>query len=332
MEGAGSTRSLARLLIGILCVLALILILAILSDSRLNQDGARAVGMAVATAAFSLTGTASISLARRRPELAAIGYVSAVLSLAGFLAVSALLWGDQDGGTDARVAGVTIVLALGGGHLSVLLGSARPTDPEGVRLLRATVIVCLAALCLMAVIELTEHGEQVDWRLMGVIAVLYVLGSILLPVVRKAASEDADAGPAPPSAAVGAGHALGLDHVVIAASDPARSIAFYQSVLGAQPVALPNGRAALRFGAQQINVHTPGLAASPLAAVPVHPGGSDLCFVWPGPIETAAQHLSAQGVEVEDGPVARAGARGTGLSVYCRDPDGSLIELISYWG
>jgi catechol 2,3-dioxygenase-like lactoylglutathione lyase family enzyme len=67
-----------------------------------------------------------------------------------------------------------------------------------------------------------------------------------------------------------------------------------------------------------------------LARRPVEPGGSDLCFVWPGPIEGALDHLAAQGVDVEIGPVARFGARGNGTSVYFRDPDGSLLELISY--
>ena len=35
-------------------------------------------------------------------------------------------------------------------------------------------------------------------------------------------------------------------------------------------------------------------------------------------------------MEVELGPVERHGARGAGTSVYFRDPDGSLLEFISY--
>jgi catechol 2,3-dioxygenase-like lactoylglutathione lyase family enzyme len=62
----------------------------------------------------------------------------------------------------------------------------------------------------------------------------------------------------------------------------------------------------------------------------VQPGGCDLCFVWSGPIEGAIDHLRGHGVEVELGPVRRSGARGEGTSVYFRDPDGSLLELISY--
>ena len=60
------------------------------------------------------------------------------------------------------------------------------------------------------------------------------------------------------------------------------------------------------------------------------PGGSDLCFEWPGPIEGALAHLERHGIPVEIGPGMRTGARGAGISVYFRDPDGSLMELISY--
>ena len=42
------------------------------------------------------------------------------------------------------------------------------------------------------------------------------------------------------------------------------------------------------------------------------------------------QHLREHGVEVELGPVERRGARGVGTSLYFRDPDGSLLEFISY--
>ena len=120
-----------------------------------------------------------------------------------------------------------------------------------------------------------------------------------------------------------------LDHCVIHVSDWARSNAFYRDVLGAE-VVQRGGTFAYRFGEQQLNVHGPGIDAAPLARVPVPPGGSDLCFVWDGPADDAVAHLERHGVAVEEGPVERHGARGAGRSVYFRDPDGSLLELISY--
>jgi len=121
-----------------------------------------------------------------------------------------------------------------------------------------------------------------------------------------------------------------LDHCVIHVSDWERSNAFYRDVLGAELIDRGGGTWAYRFGSEQLNLHGPGVDAEPLAQIPVQPGNSDLCFEWPGSIEEAVEHLGRQGVAVELGPVRRNGARGEGLSVYFRDPDGSLLEFISY--
>ena len=122
-----------------------------------------------------------------------------------------------------------------------------------------------------------------------------------------------------------------LDHVVVAVSDWERSNAFYRSVLGAEVVEVEYGRYAyVLAGDQRLNVHGPGSTPHPRAADPVRPGNSDLCFVWDGDVESARTHLERCGVEVELGPVERTGARGAGASLYFRDPDGSLLELIVY--
>ena len=120
-----------------------------------------------------------------------------------------------------------------------------------------------------------------------------------------------------------------LDHCVIAVSDWERSNAFYRDVIGAQVIERGPGFA-YRLGDRQLNVHGPGLDPDPVARERVRPGNSDLCFVWDGPIEDAAEHLRAHTIEIEQGPVTRHGARGEGTSVYFRDPDGSLLEFISY--
>jgi len=120
-----------------------------------------------------------------------------------------------------------------------------------------------------------------------------------------------------------------FDHCVIAVSDWERSTAFYASVLGAEVVSVGSGYA-YRFGDNQLNIHGPGVDGEPNARPPVAPGGADLCFVWDSAIEEAAAHLERHGVAIELGPVERVGARGPGSSVYFRDPDGSLLELISY--
>ena len=121
---------------------------------------------------------------------------------------------------------------------------------------------------------------------------------------------------------------LDIDELEVV-SDWERSNAFYRDVLGAEIIRRGDGYA-YRFGDQQLNVHGPGVSASIVAADPVRPGNSDLCFVWPGSAEEAAAYLRDCGVEVELGPTEKPGARGAGTSVYFRDPDGTLLELIAY--
>jgi catechol 2,3-dioxygenase-like lactoylglutathione lyase family enzyme len=126
-------------------------------------------------------------------------------------------------------------------------------------------------------------------------------------------------------------YAKRLDHCVIAVSDWEMSNAFYRDVVGAEILDVGAGRFAYRVGDTQLNVHGPGVDVGSLVGrLPVQPGNSDLCFVWPGPIEAAVAHLETQRVEVETGPMETFGAGGRGTSIYFRDPDGSLLEFISY--
>ena len=100
-------------------------------------------------------------------------------------------------------------------------------------------------------------------------------------------------------------------------------------MLGAELVERPKGFA-YRFGAAQLNLHGPGFNPAEVARLPVQPGNSDLCFEWKGPIAHAIAHLGRCRVPIEAGPMERFGARGAGTSVYFRDPDGSLLEFITY--
>jgi catechol 2,3-dioxygenase-like lactoylglutathione lyase family enzyme len=120
-----------------------------------------------------------------------------------------------------------------------------------------------------------------------------------------------------------------LDHCVIHVSDWERSNAFYTQVLGAELVKRPVGFA-YRFGTNQLNVHGPGVQPAEVARKPVQPGNSDLCFEWMGPIADAIAHLKRRNIEIVSGPMQRFGAKGAGTSVYFRDPDGSLMEFMSY--
>lgn len=120
-----------------------------------------------------------------------------------------------------------------------------------------------------------------------------------------------------------------LDHCAIGISDWERANGFWRDVVGAELVRLPRGLWAYRFGDQLLTVHGPG--ATPEPPHKVAPGASHVAFVWPGPIAEAVAHLADYGLALEQGPVVReATGRGHAQSVYFRDPDGSLVEFVSY--
>ena len=122
-----------------------------------------------------------------------------------------------------------------------------------------------------------------------------------------------------------------LDHLVLTVADIDASCAFYERVLGMRVVTFGEGRKALAFGAQKINLHPYRREFEPKAGRPT-PGSADLCFVSAMPLAEVIAHLHACGVEVLEGPVPRTGARGPIVSVYFRDPDRNLIEVCNYVG
>jgi catechol 2,3-dioxygenase-like lactoylglutathione lyase family enzyme len=120
-----------------------------------------------------------------------------------------------------------------------------------------------------------------------------------------------------------------FDHVVLTVASVDATVDFYTRVLGMSAVTFGGGRQALRFGTSKINLHQAGHEFEPKARRPT-PGSADLCFVVDDPIEDVMAQLTAAGVAVEEGPVARTGATGELISCYFRDPDGNLIELSNY--
>ena len=126
-----------------------------------------------------------------------------------------------------------------------------------------------------------------------------------------------------------------IDHLAITVADIDATLAFYQEVVGAELVYADAWRAGtlpvaiLQVGASRLSVHRAKAPAEPHARVPT-PGSVDLCFRWDGGVADAEAHLTRCGVSVVEGPVPRPAADGeVGASVYFRDPDGNLLELLS---
>ncbi len=120
-----------------------------------------------------------------------------------------------------------------------------------------------------------------------------------------------------------------LDHLVLTVRDIAASCDFYSRVLGMEVVTFGNGRKALAFGGQKINLHEAGKEFEPKASRPT-PGSADLCFITREPLTSVMAHLDSHNITIIDGPVPRTGATGAIISVYLRDPDGNLIEISNY--
>lgn len=120
-----------------------------------------------------------------------------------------------------------------------------------------------------------------------------------------------------------------IDHLVLTVKNIDESCEFYSRVLGMNIVTFGEGRKALSFGQQKINLHQSGNEFEPKAYRPT-PGSADLCLITKVPIDEVINHLESVGVHILEGPVMRTGATGPILSVYFRDPDENLIEVSVY--
>ena len=115
---------------------------------------------------------------------------------------------------------------------------------------------------------------------------------------------------------------------MLTVADIERTCEFYSRVLGFEVIE-KDGRRALRFGEQKINLHKSGREFEPKAARPT-PGSGDFCLISATPLDEVQRTLEAAGVRIELGPVERSGALGRMMSLYFRDPDGNLVEVSKY--
>ncbi|MET3210002.1 UNVERIFIED_CONTAM: catechol 2,3-dioxygenase-like lactoylglutathione lyase family enzyme [Paenibacillus sp. PvR008] len=120
-----------------------------------------------------------------------------------------------------------------------------------------------------------------------------------------------------------------MDHLVLTVKNMDITCDFYSQVLGMQITTFGEGRKALHFGQQKINLHEVGKEFEPKAKTPMS-GSADLCFITDVPLSDVIFHLDSCGIPIEEGPVKRTGALAPITSVYIRDPDGNLIEISNY--
>ncbi len=124
----------------------------------------------------------------------------------------------------------------------------------------------------------------------------------------------------------------GFDHVSLPLRDAAAMATFYGG-LGLD-VDETEHLVVVHLGQQMINFHREAMwtrADFTLRAPAAVPPCGDFCVVWDGSADELDALLFSAGVAVEEGPVPRRGARGVdATSIYVRDPDGNLVELMRY--
>ena len=123
-----------------------------------------------------------------------------------------------------------------------------------------------------------------------------------------------------------------IDHIVLNVTDVDITAAWYQRVLGMEREEFgPHGRTALKFGGQKINLRPSGTIRDTWPTGATHVGRRR---------RSVFHHRGAAGrggrpsARLRGGHRARSGGTsrrsGADLSVYCRDPDGNLVEIASY--
>jgi catechol 2,3-dioxygenase-like lactoylglutathione lyase family enzyme len=117
-----------------------------------------------------------------------------------------------------------------------------------------------------------------------------------------------------------------LDHIVLTTARTGECIDFYTRVLGMKFERFGQGRMALKFGGQKINLHEKGKEFEPKATLAA-PGTLDICLIAALPLEDVIARLAQNKISIIEGPVMKTGARGPIRSVYVRDPDGNLVEI-----
>jgi catechol 2,3-dioxygenase-like lactoylglutathione lyase family enzyme len=129
-------------------------------------------------------------------------------------------------------------------------------------------------------------------------------------------------------------HALTLqfiDHVAITVADIDATTEFYARLFDVEVLRdhKPIVRALRLGGGVQLSIHQFGNGVDLVAARPT-PGSADICFRIAAPIEAAVELLGMYDVGIVDGPSRRTDNQGLpAQSVYFRDPDGNLVELMA---
>lgn len=144
-------------------------------------------------AAFSITALCHLAVVGR--TLRVVGYAGIVVSGIAFVLGAVLIWRSWDSWDESwdvilRVFGVFAVLAVSFAHANLLLLLAERRNPV-VRIGLFVTVGLIALLALLIILPIATNGDipgdngEAYSRLLGVVAILDVLGTIVLPVLGR---------------------------------------------------------------------------------------------------------------------------------------------------
>ena len=151
--------------------------------SKFGTLEARVLLTTISIGGFSMAGLCS-SLLFEKQKCVPFAITGMSIDFIGFLVVLAYIWGVSSE-TWIRTALSLIVVCFALAHSSLLLLIAPKSSLVMTSLITTLVFISIVALMILALILNISFGGTYAFRLMGVAAILDVLGTVLTPILNK---------------------------------------------------------------------------------------------------------------------------------------------------
>ena len=184
-------RRAAQMLAGGLCLTGAVAVWALITGS-FDGTSVKVLLSGLAAAVCTVAGLAGATALRGGGATRLVGQATIAISELALALILALIWIPHaiGGPVALRALGVTTVLMLSGAHASLLLGRTRGCETDTVRRLRKAAVACATAAALLSSAVFALDEGTVDpalWRVLGVLVVLAVLATLLIPLARRIA-------------------------------------------------------------------------------------------------------------------------------------------------
>jgi peptidoglycan/LPS O-acetylase OafA/YrhL len=176
-----------QVLVGGLCVIALVAIVAVTSGDEIDETTARVLASALTIAIYLVMGIPGNALRLSGEPWAWLGVVAVLLCAGGAVTAIALWWSIDTEGDDesiARAAGILAMYAIATSHGSLLVRHIGQRNEPGTLARYTTFLVALVLATLLSALILSEDGDADNPELLAVLGILYALGTVVSPLLR----------------------------------------------------------------------------------------------------------------------------------------------------